>query len=87
MNQPNGDAVLIVPLEVIEPIMSDEKSTWTEKFRKIVAYKRSCGLRGFHATFYQEDGKELDAEQYARCLCLSELANSRGDYTEVNGFL
>lgn len=70
---------MIVPLEVIEPIMSDEESTWTEKFKKIVAYKRSCGLRGFHATFYPEDGNDVDAEKAAHDICMMELSMSRGD--------
>ncbi len=74
---------MIVPLEVIEPIVHDEKSTWSEKFKKIVAYKRSCGLRGFHATFYREDGNEVDAEKAAHDICMMEPSMSRGDFESL----
>lgn len=74
-----------VPLEVIQPIIDDEYMTWKEKFSKIIAYKRSCGLRGFHATFYSEDGKGIDEEKMAHDLCVSELAFSKGNYRDITG--
>lgn len=74
-----------VPIEVIQPIIDNQSMTWQQKFAKIIAYKKSCGLRGFNATFYSEDGKGIDQEKMAHDLCITELEFSKGNYRDITG--